>query len=120
MKPNDKEISTLLARSAEMRYKYSIKRIADTDSLWTIMNYGSYCLIVGNVNLSTVWISGISYNQNRMAESINHFSGCKCSFDYETTAINSKKRFGLCFWTTILPIILGIVLCVIIIKCTKG
>lgn len=71
-------------------------------------------------NLSTVWISGISYNRNRLAESINNFSGGKCSFDYETTAINSKKRFGLCFWTTILPLIIGIVLCEIIIKCTKG
>lgn len=68
-------------------------------------------------NLGSVWISGISYDRNRLAESIDHFSGSKCSFDYEITAINSKKRFGLCFWPTILPLIIGIVLSVIISKC---
>lgn len=49
MKPNDKEISALLAQSAEMRYKYTIKRIADADCLWAIISSdGSYCLIADN------------------------------------------------------------------------
>lgn len=37
MKLTDKEASALFDKSAEMRYKYSIKRIADTESLWTII-----------------------------------------------------------------------------------
>lgn len=49
MKLTDKEISALLAQSAEMRYKYSIKRIADADCLWTIISSDSnYCLIADN------------------------------------------------------------------------
>lgn len=49
MKLTDKEISALLDKSAEVRYKYSIKRIADADCLWTIISSdGSYCLIAGN------------------------------------------------------------------------
>lgn len=49
MKLTDKEISALLAQSAEMRYKYSIKRIADADCLWTIISSdGNYCLIADN------------------------------------------------------------------------
>ena len=49
MELTDKEISALLDKSAEVRYRYSIKRIADADCLWTIISSdGSYCLIVGN------------------------------------------------------------------------
>ena len=49
MKPNDNEISALLDKSAEVRYKYSIKRIADADCLWTIISSdGNYCLIASN------------------------------------------------------------------------
>lgn len=49
MKLTDKEISAILAQSAEMRYKYSIKRIADADCLWTIISSdSSYCLIASN------------------------------------------------------------------------
>lgn len=49
MKLTDKEVSALLAQSTEMRYKYSIKRIADADCLWTIISSdGIYCLIAGN------------------------------------------------------------------------
>lgn len=49
MKLTGKEISALLAQSAEMRYDYSIKRIADADCLWTVIsNDGSYCLIADN------------------------------------------------------------------------
>ena len=45
MKLTDKEISALLDKSAEMRYKYSIKRIADADCLWTIQMQYSYTRI---------------------------------------------------------------------------
>lgn len=49
MKLTDKEVSALHAQSAEMRYKYSIKRIADADCLWAIISSdGSYCLIADN------------------------------------------------------------------------
>lgn len=49
MELTDKEISALLDKSAEVRYLYSIKRIADADCLWTIISSdGSYCLIAGN------------------------------------------------------------------------
>lgn len=49
MKLTDKEISALLDKSAEVRYRYSIKRIADADCLWAIVSSdGSYCLIAGN------------------------------------------------------------------------
>lgn len=49
MKPNDKEISALLDKSAEVRYRYSIKRITDADCLWAIISSdGSYCLIADN------------------------------------------------------------------------
>lgn len=49
MKLTNKEISALLNKSAEVRYKYSIKRIADADCLWTIFSSdGSYCLIANN------------------------------------------------------------------------
>lgn len=44
-----KEISALLDKSAEVRYLYSIKRIAYADCLWTIISSDdSYCLIAGN------------------------------------------------------------------------
>lgn len=49
MKLTDKEISALLDKSAEVRYKYSIKRVADADCLWTIFSSdGCYCLIANN------------------------------------------------------------------------
>lgn len=49
MKLNNKEISALFDKSAEVRYRYSIKRIADADCLWVIISSdGSYCLIAGN------------------------------------------------------------------------
>lgn len=50
MKLTDKEISALLDKSAEVRYRYSIKRIADADCLWTtiVSSDGCYCLIAGN------------------------------------------------------------------------
>ena len=49
MKLTDKELSALLAQSAEMRYKYSIKRIADAYCLWTIVSSdGSIFLIADN------------------------------------------------------------------------
>lgn len=49
MRLTDKEISALLDKSAEMRYKYSIKRIADADCLWTVISSdGRYCLIADN------------------------------------------------------------------------
>ena len=49
MELTDKEISALLDKSGDMRYKYSIKRIADADCLWTIISSdGSYCLIADN------------------------------------------------------------------------
>lgn len=49
MKLTDKEISALLDKSAEVRYRYSIKRIVDADCLWAIISSdGSYCLIADN------------------------------------------------------------------------
>ena len=71
-------------------------------------------------NVSTIWITGISYNRSRLAESIIHFSDAKSSFDFEKTAANSKKRLGLCLWYTLLPVIIGMVLGLIAIKCTRG
>lgn len=57
MKLTDKEISALLDKSAEVRYRYSIKRIADADCLWTIISSdGCYCLIAGNVcQMFPIW-----------------------------------------------------------------
>ena len=34
MKLTDKEISSILAQSPEVRYSYSLKRIADSGCLW--------------------------------------------------------------------------------------
>lgn len=57
MKLTDKEISAPLDKSAEMRYEYSIKRIADADCLWTVISSdGSYCLIADNgYQLFPIW-----------------------------------------------------------------
>ena len=57
MELTDKEISALLDKSGDMRYKYSIKRIADADCLWTIISSdGSYCLIAGNLcQMFPIW-----------------------------------------------------------------
>lgn len=48
MKLTDKGVSALLDKSAEMRYKYSIKRIADTESLWTIISDDGYYRLIDN------------------------------------------------------------------------
>ena len=49
MKLTDKEISALLDKSAEVRYRYSIKRIADADCLWTIISNNSRYRTVGSI-----------------------------------------------------------------------
>lgn len=36
MKPTDKEINAMVAQTSDVRYDYSLKRIADNDSLWCL------------------------------------------------------------------------------------
>lgn len=53
------EFDALLACDADVRYKYAMKRIADTEYLWTIGENEDMCSIqqIGNKNYFLVWSS---------------------------------------------------------------
>ena len=56
MKLTDKEISSMLAQSPDVRYSYSLKRIADNGYLWYLSSDDSYmCIQDGNIRLFPVW-----------------------------------------------------------------
>ena len=56
MKLTDKEISSILAQSPEVRYSYSLKRIADSGCLWYMSYDDCYmCIQDGDTRLFPVW-----------------------------------------------------------------
>ena len=57
MKLTDKEISSMLAQSPEVRYSYSLKRMADNGYLWYLSSDDdSYmCIQYGDIRLFPVW-----------------------------------------------------------------
>ena len=57
MKLTDKEINSMLAQSPEVRYSYSLKRIADNGYLWYLSSDDdSYmCIQDGDIRLFPVW-----------------------------------------------------------------
>lgn len=56
MKLTDKEINSMLAQSPEVRYSYSLKRIADNCYLWYLSSDDSYmCIQDGDIRLFPVW-----------------------------------------------------------------
>ena len=56
MKLTDKEISSMLAQSPDVRYSYSLKRIADNGYLWYMSSDNSnMCIQDGDIRLFPVW-----------------------------------------------------------------
>ncbi len=56
MKLTDKEINSMLAQSPDVRYSYSLKRIADNGYLWYLLSDDSYmCIQDGDIRLFPVW-----------------------------------------------------------------
>ena len=56
MKLTDKEISSMLAQSPDVRYSYSLKRIVDNGYLWYMSSDNSYmCIQNGGIRLFPVW-----------------------------------------------------------------
>ena len=56
MKLTDKEISSMLAQSPDVRYSYSLKRIADNGYLWYMSSDNSYmCIQDEDIRLFPVW-----------------------------------------------------------------
>ena len=57
MKLTDKEINSMLAQSPEVRYSYSLKRMADNGYLWYLSSDDdSYmCIQYGDIRLFPVW-----------------------------------------------------------------
>ena len=57
MKLTDKEINAMVAQPSDVRYDYSLKRIADNDSLWCLSSgEDGYMFIQGNgVKLFPIW-----------------------------------------------------------------
>lgn len=78
MKLTDKEINALLSKSQDVRYSYSLKRIADNDCLWTLTaKEGNFLSIQSEgLNMFPVWpfkeyvekyISALGIDENYMA-----------------------------------------------------
>ena len=56
MKLTDKEINSMLAQSPDVRYSYSLKRIADNGYLWYLLSDDSYmCIQDVDIRLFHVW-----------------------------------------------------------------
>ena len=56
MKLTDKEINSMLTQSPDVRYSYSLKRIADSGYLWYMSSDDSYmCIQAGDIRLFPVW-----------------------------------------------------------------
>mgnify|MGYP002508154749 CR=1 FL=1 len=78
MKLTDKEISSMLAQSPEVRYSYSLKRIADSGCLWYMSSDDSYmCIQAGDIRLFPVW--PFKEYAEKFVSSMSNGHKCNCS-----------------------------------------
>lgn len=76
LKISDKEFEALNKCTPDIRYRYTLKRIADTEAMWLIWNDETHLAIqlMGKERLLPMW-SSKEYTQ---AFCVGDFSSCKC------------------------------------------
>lgn len=76
MKISKEEFMALIKCPSDVRYKYTLKRIADTERMWSIVgNTGSFIIqIKGNERLLPIWLS----KEYAHAFCEDNCGSCKC------------------------------------------
>lgn len=78
MKLTDKEINSMLTQSPDVRYSYSLKRIADSGYLWYMSSDDSYmCIQDGDIRLFPVW--PFKEYAEKFVSSMSNGHKCNCS-----------------------------------------
>ncbi len=76
LKISDKEFKALNKCTPDIRYRYTLKRIADTEAMWLIWNDETHLAIqlMGKERLLPMWSS----KEYAQAFCVDDFSNCKC------------------------------------------
>lgn len=76
LKISDKEFEALNKCTPDIRYRYTLKRIADTEAMWLIWNDETHLAIqlMGKERLLPMWSS----KEYAQAFCVDDFSSCKC------------------------------------------
>ena len=79
MKLTDKEISSILAQSPEVRYSYSLKRIADSGCLWYLSSDDDSYMCIQDGDIRLFPVLPFKEYAEKFVSSMSNGHKCNCS-----------------------------------------
>lgn len=78
MKLTDKEINAILSKSQDVRYSYSLKRIADNDCLWILTTKAGHFISIQEEGQSMLPIWPFKEYANQYLLTLGFEKDCRC------------------------------------------